>query len=69
MVEQWNLKNILPALIHAPRLLWRAVSRNNSYGYGGLTDQLTELRLYVPLNTKYVISETFFPANCMAQYS
>jgi len=28
-------------------------------------DQLTELRFYVQLNTKHVISETFFPANLL----
>ena len=28
-------------------------------------DQLTELRFYVQLNTKQVISETFFPANLL----
>jgi len=27
---------------------------------------LTELRFYVPLDTKKVISETFFPANLLA---
>ena len=26
----------------------------------------TELRFYIPLNTKQVISETFFPANLLA---
>jgi len=28
--------------------------------------ELTELRFYVPTNTKQVISETFFPANLLA---
>ena len=28
--------------------------------------RLTELRFYIPLNTKYVISETLFPANLLA---
>jgi len=26
------------------------------------------VRFYVPLDTKYVISETFFPANLLARY-
>jgi len=30
--------------------------------------QLTELRFYIPLNTKTVILETFFWANLLAKY-
>jgi len=29
---------------------------------------LTELRLYVPHDTKFVFSETFFPASILAYY-
>jgi len=31
-----------------------------------VTDQLTELRFYIPLDTKYVILEMLFPANLLA---
>jgi len=31
-----------------------------------MIDWLTELRFYIPLNTKYVILEMHFPANLLA---
>jgi len=33
-----------------------------------IAQRLTELRFYVPLHAKLVISETFFPASLLAKY-
>jgi len=54
----------IEAEILTRRLIWLLPSGLNISVYF----RLIELRFYVPLDTKWVISETFFPANLLAKY-
>ena len=49
-------------------LWWRPVNSGTLTTSVHYIDILIELRFYVPLNTKWVTSETFFPDNLLAKH-